>query len=66
MKDEIFLNFENTKFINKKNFDFSREFYKITKLLILKALSLGMSPNGKATDFDSVICRFEPYHPNHF
>ena len=25
-----------------------------------------MSPSGKATDFDSVMRRFESYHPNHF
>jgi hypothetical protein len=31
-----------------------------------KNASIGMSPSGKATDFDSVMRRFESYHPNHF
>ena len=25
-----------------------------------------MSTSGKSTDFDSVMRRFEPYHPSHF
>ena len=28
-------------------------------------LNIGMSPSGKAQDFDSCIRRFEPCHPSH-
>ncbi len=46
MVDEVFLKFENIKFINKKvikNFDFIKKFYKITKLFVESLLFWGMA-----------------------
>ena len=34
-------------------------------LIVAKEQHDGVSPSGKASDFDSDMRRFDPYHPNH-
>ena len=36
------------------------------KQRLYPSLTFGASPSGKATDFDSVIRRFDPSRPNHY
>ncbi len=45
-------------------------FFHIDKIIFfcyaIWAVKIGMSPSGKATDFDSVMRWFESSHPSHF
>jgi hypothetical protein len=49
---------------NQKNTFFLTFSYILYNALAFQAY-LGMSPSGKAADFDSAIRRFESYHPSH-
>lgn len=43
----------------------SKKFWQIWNFYIINSqLIIGVSPSGKASDFDSDIRRFDPYHPS--